>query len=497
MKDWRALPSKGGVIGIILTALALVLLGLAIWLTWQSATATEVQQAITSEDAPTDQPELVLVQVGANLGTFGLGLLSVGLLGLVLWLAYQTRRFFALRYSLDRNAIRVDMGDRQAVIPLANIRYVVSAQDVLNQMRQKVYGGSEAGQDSVSTGPMARAYPRRAEEASTKSDPALEGVAVQDEKNPSYQLTQTAAADSSLEYLEKIEIEPAQFVEIEAPAMDDRPGQQWSKAESEETDELAVAEIEEGQIVEIEPARLRTLAVNFDERPANPQDQPDAQDFKRDRPARPGEEEPDFVATGSVNFGVKRPLFGGWPGFHLNQAQVASLGPVQFYSTRPLAETLLIRTQTETYALSPRDSTQFITEYKLRRRLGATTPSQEGIVPGAFLNHPLWHDRLGRGLILAGVLLNLVLWFILLWRYDDLPITLRIHFNKLGQVDRLGDKGELMFLPFIGLLAVVGNSLLGAFLHPKERIPAYLLYGGAILIQFLAAIAVFVILAVS
>ncbi len=487
MKDWRALPSKGGLIGILLTVLAAVLFGLAVWLTWLAATATEVQ-AFQVEDAPADTPpDLVTVHTGTNLGTFGLGLLSFGLFLLVLYLAYQTRRFFALRYALDRNAITVALGDRKQVIPLANIRYVVPAETVLGQMRQRVFGQDEPVAE-VATGPQNRAYPRSQPQPTVpypeaadlgQLEPTESEIEVaQDEIEPaeSYRLTQTAAADSSLEHLEHIEIIQADFVEIEG-------------------DDLAVdaAEIEEGQITEIEDFKLeqvRGLAASFEEQAD--QEQPASQ-----APADSGHATPDPFESGSVNFTVKTSPFTSWPGFYLNRSQVSSLGQVQFYSTQPLSKNLLIRTAQQTYAISPRDQQQFLTEYNLRRRLGAMEAVEEGVIKGEFLSHPLWQDWLGRGLILAGVVLNLLLYVFLIWRFNDLTPILRIHFNKLGQVDRIGDRGELMLLPFIGLLAVVGNSLLGALLHPKERIVAYLLYGSAILLQLLTAIAVIVIMAVS
>ncbi len=478
MKDSRALPSKGGLIGIALTLVGLVLLGVALWFTWQAATGTELQQAIQSPDATPDPatPDQVLVANGTNLGTFGLGLLSFGLFLLLIYLAYQTRRFFALRYTLDRNAITIKLGDRQQVIPLANIRHVVPATTVLNQMRQRVYG-SEDAKEAPKTGPVAKAYPRQkpavaSEAAQTVSEAEIKEIETQvqveaqeaDGETEAYQMSQSAAADSSLE---ASEIEAADFTEIE---------------------DITPLHFEEGQIRALTPTDFKALAVEFGDEPGS-QSGPATN-------ANPDSTE-DFASGGSVNFQVKAPWLSSWPGFYLNRASVASLGAVQFYATRPLAETLLVRTDRQTYAISPVDASQFVTEFNLRRRLGAIEPVSEGVIPGSFLSHPLWHDKLGRGLILAGVILNLLLYVYLIARFDELKPTLRMHFNKFGNVDQIGDKTELMYLPFVGLLTVVGNSLLGAFIQPKDRIPAYLLYGAAILLQILTAIAIFVILAVS
>ena len=487
------MPSKGGVIGIILTGLALIGLGLAIWFTWQGATAVDIQQAVLSPDAdPGTVPDQVSVPVGTNLGTFGLGLLCFALLGVVLYLAYQTRRFFALRYSLDRNAITIKLGDRQQVIPLANIRHVVPAETVIGQMRSRVYSATEAQADPAepSNGPATKAYPRQQRpavqaepgvsegeisEIETETDTRLQDPTddFEEADGPSYQMTQTAAADSSLEDLEAVEFEEVGDGDADIEEADFAP--------IDPSDEPSRA---------IEPARIRSLAVDFDEQP-RPHESASADGGSRPDPTE------GFATAGSVNFQVKAPLLSSWPGFYLNRANVSSLGPVQFYSTRPLAGTLLVRTARQTYAISPREPQQFVREFNLRRKLGAIETVEEGVLPGPFLTHPLWHDRLGRGLILAGVVLNLILYIYLIVRFNNLQPSLRIHFDKFGKPDKIGSRDELMLLPFIGLLAVIGNSILGAFIHPKDRIPAYLLYGAAILLQVLTAVAVLVILAVS
>ena len=259
MKDSRALPSRGGLIGIILTVVAVILLGIAIWLTWQSATATTVQPAIQAPDSgSTDDsqtPDLVYVSTGTNLGTFGLGLVCFGLLLVVLYLAYQTRRFFALRYTLDRNAITIDLGDRKQTIPLANIRHLVPASSVLNQMRERVYG-SKPGSSTPATGTNTKAYPRttpavvseptatlvETEPAEVQTEVQTETQNQETENGPSYSYTQTAAADSSIEKLESVEVIPVETqveTQVEAEEIEARP-----------VEDIEYTDIEEGQITE-------------------------------------------------------------------------------------------------------------------------------------------------------------------------------------------------------------------------------------------------------
>lgn len=489
MKDWRALPSKGGLIGIIFTGLAAIIFGLAVWLTWQAATGTEIVQAVQSPDADPNAPvDLLTIPSGNNLGTFWLALLCVVLLLVVIYLAYQTRKFFALRYSLDRNAIRVNLGDSRQVIPLANVRYMLPAEVVLARAKEKGSDAADLGaarSGAGTSGSSNKSYSRRADPpASTELDAEMVEVEVEqpDAVERPYQLTQTAAADSDLDHLETIEFETAEYVEI-------------SEAEAEPVSNPARSEEFEGKSTQnINPREFRALAIDFDEddargagdRPGNAQGK-----------AIPDQTETVTTATEIESDQVSRRPFNSWPGFYLNRSRVPVLGTIQFYSTRQLEGTLLIRTDRQTYAISPRDRQQFITEFNLRKRLGAIESVQEGLIKGPLLSHPLWHDKLGRGLILTGVVLNILIYFFLILRFNDLPAILRIHFNKVGQVDRLGDRGELMLLPLIGLVAVVSNSIVGAFLQLKENIPAYLLYAAGVLLQVLVGIALIVILIVS
>jgi hypothetical protein len=511
MKDWRALPSKGGLIGIIFTGVAAVIFGLAVWITVMAATATEVVQAVQSPDADPDTPaELLTVPTGNNIGTFFLACLCVVLLLVVLYLAYQTRKFFALRYSLDRNAIRVNLGDSRQVIPLANVRYMLPAEVVIARAKERGQNAADLGasagaaragaaadtraeSSARSTASSTRPYPRKAppppapEPEPDMDEEMVEVEIAEPDTDRPYQMTQTAAADSDLEHLEAFEIEAAEFVEISEAGTE--PVSNPSRPESDDYDEKPAPVMN--------PRELRALAINFDDEEQDAGSNGKGQAGDAGDKTTQSQTETVTTATEIESDQVTRRPFSSWPGFYLNKRKVPALGVIQFYSTRPVEGTLLIRTNSQTYAISPRDRQQFITEFNLRKRLGAIEPVQEGINKGPLLSHPLWHDNLGRGLIALGIILNMFIYFSMLLRYNDFPDILRIHFNKVGQVDRLGDRSELMLLPLIGLVTIIVNDFVGAFVQLKEAIPAYLLYAAGVLLQVLVGIALVVILIVS
>jgi uncharacterized membrane protein len=94
-------------------------------------------------------------------------------------------------------------------------------------------------------------------------------------------------------------------------------------------------------------------------------------------------------------------------------------------------------------------------------------------------------DRLVHVLLALGLLLNLALFAYIGWRYRALPESLPLHFDILGQPDRLGVRGEIFKLPVIGLLLLVLNSLFGLAVHRWEKLGAYLLLGMTTVVQVL------------
>ena len=98
-------------------------------------------------------------------------------------------------------------------------------------------------------------------------------------------------------------------------------------------------------------------------------------------------------------------------------------------------------------------------------------------------------DRLVHALLALGLLLNLALFAYIGWRYRALPGSLPLHFDILGQPDRLGVRGEIFKLPAIGLLLLVLNSLFGLAIHrcqlERRELGAYLLLGVTPVVQVL------------
>ncbi len=467
MNNWRSLPSPGGWIGIGVTVVAAAGFGVVLMLTLANALAAD--------------------SAGANPGTFLLGLAAAALLLVTLFLGWRSWCFFRLRYYLDRNAITVDLGDSRQIIPLANIQEVVTASELLLTLKELVRTGGNGLATTAET-KISKAKPAPVSTSNRAAIEADEFFAAGPLRNQvttatkAAPRTNAAPADSSFD--EPLEVIALDNETISSPATNE------------------ASRIVEGEFIEVaadEPATNASTDTSEDEPIADVQSvegeivQSEAGEAVLEpEPASEPEVETDSekIAAQAKNLALSVKMSGWrWPGYYFNLGYFAPLGLVRFYATAPFARTVLIRTHDLTYAITPTDAPRFLTELKLRRNLGATEQLEEGRQAGAFLAHPLWHDWVGRALIVLGVLGNLALFLYLLWNFQDFPLNVQIHFDKFGAPDRIDQKGGLMWLPLIGLVAVVVNSVLGAWVQHRDKVPAYLLYIAAIVVQLLIALA--------
>ena len=70
-----------------------------------------------------------------------------------------------------------------------------------------------------------------------------------------------------------------------------------------------------------------------------------------------------------------------------------------------------------------------------------------------------------------------------------LPEEVVLHFNSAQEPDRVGPRQGLFLLPLIGLLAWGINTVWGGVIYHRQRLAAYLLWGGAIAVQIIAGLA--------
>jgi hypothetical protein len=157
-----------------------------------------------------------------------------------------------------------------------------------------------------------------------------------------------------------------------------------------------------------------------------------------------------------------------WPGHLLGHGQVEGIGRTLFYATEPVAEQLLVVTPTVAYGISPADADGFLDAFDIRHHMGPIQLLSYEHRQPEILSWPIWRDRLAHLLLVLGLGVNLVLFGYNCWRYP-----------ALGRAD-------VFRLPAIGLVALIANSSLGIFIHSRQKVGAYLLWVGAVVVQLLS-----------
>ena len=174
-----------------------------------------------------------------------------------------------------------------------------------------------------------------------------------------------------------------------------------------------------------------------------------------------------------------------WPGYRIGPGQLKGVAPLRAYATRPLAKQLLVVTPSAVYGISPADPHAFLADFTRRKNLGAAREMEPGTRRARWTSLPFLGDRKAQALMLGGFLLNAGLFGYVCQAYPALPRLLSLHFDALGEVDRVGARAELFSLPLIGLIAQVYDATAGLLLHRRQATAAYLLAAAGLLVQLL------------
>lgn len=180
-----------------------------------------------------------------------------------------------------------------------------------------------------------------------------------------------------------------------------------------------------------------------------------------------------------------------WPGHERGLGMIPGVGRTRFLATRPLTEQLIVVTPGLAYGISPQDPEGFLRGFESRRELGPNRLLELEERRSAWFGWSLWTDQTAWALLGAALSINLALFGYISLRFPGLDFQLPLHFNNLGQPDRIGTKMELFALPIIGLIVLTTNLVLGLVLYRRERAGSYLLWGAAAAAQALFWLATF------
>lgn len=170
-------------------------------------------------------------------------------------------------------------------------------------------------------------------------------------------------------------------------------------------------------------------------------------------------------------------------GLRFGWGQSAGYGPLKYFTTAPLAESLLVVTPQQTYVISPHQPHQFLTAWQARQTIGPTQQWTVSLRRNWPFNYPLMTDTLAWCFFGLGAVACLSLLGYLAITFTDLPRSLPIHFNAFGVPDRIADKSALFTLPLVGAAIFVINATLGGLFYRWEKVAAYILWGSTVAMQ--------------
>jgi hypothetical protein len=196
------------------------------------------------------------------------------------------------------------------------------------------------------------------------------------------------------------------------------------------------------------------------------------------------------VMHGSEIVGQIRHFQGGrWPGHWVGQAEAKNVGPILFYAAGGLDQQLVIVTPGLAYAITPADLTGFVEAFDQRQKMGPTQNIEQVSIRPELYDWPLWTDRLALGLVGLALIACLLLFGYTSLRFPGLALRVALHYDAMGAPDRFGPRLQVFTLPLIGLMALGANVVAGALMYLRDRVGAYLLWGGAFVVQILAWVA--------
>ena len=181
-----------------------------------------------------------------------------------------------------------------------------------------------------------------------------------------------------------------------------------------------------------------------------------------------------------------------WPGHERGTGQIPGIGRTRFLASQPVTGQLLLVTPGSAFGISPQDPDGFVKALQARQELGPNRLLEREMHHAPWFTWPVWTDSTAWLLLGAAAIINLGLFGYLATRFPGLDFQLPMHFNPLGQPDRIEPKIQLFALPMIGLIILVANATLGLILYfRRERAGSYLLWGAAAAVQALFWLAAF------
>lgn len=167
--------------------------------------------------------------------------------------------------------------------------------------------------------------------------------------------------------------------------------------------------------------------------------------------------------------------------------------PLRFGHGRP-AQTLLVSTQQAQYSLALRERDLFARELQERRQFGIVQAQSEGWIWARPARRAFWKAATVQRLIAGMILLNLLAWALLTWRYALLPETIPVRFDPVGGTAGTRSRLYTLLLPGAATAMWLVNLGLAMLLYRRARLASELILLGGLLVQATILVAIWFII---
>lgn len=179
-----------------------------------------------------------------------------------------------------------------------------------------------------------------------------------------------------------------------------------------------------------------------------------------------------------------------WPAPFVHHPRAHETGHLAMLASLPPAQCVILDAGEHAFALSPAEPDAFMDAVRERVRMGPATDAQLASVRALDPVHLFNTGRLGLILLAAGLVGSVLLFGFLMVRFPSLPAVMAVRFSAQGVPEQVRAKESLFLLPVIGLLAWLVNGVWGLIMAMRrQRAGAYLLWGGTLVVQLCALLA--------
>lgn len=173
-----------------------------------------------------------------------------------------------------------------------------------------------------------------------------------------------------------------------------------------------------------------------------------------------------------------------WWGCHVGTADVKRVGFTLFYSTHSTPDELLyVVTTAEAYALTVLDQAAFAEEIQARAALAPVEEQMHRAEVRGLAALPFWRDQPAIATLGFAAVLFAVMGSYVFLNYSGLPEVVELSFPELGGLVRVGDRGEILRIAYLGAGLLGVNAVAGFIIHARERAAGLWVFAGTGLLQ--------------